>query len=193
MRFVRASRVFAINARGAERGLQERSNLLVAAAFAAAAIQSTVSVRGSCKEMLLSGNVNQTKGAQEGPTKIAKRYDMIWWFPFRPIVNFMFAMVGRQRGRSTHTRIVTLHVCIVLIYRSVEKLDKIVCWIWIASILLHHKLDVWAADSRVFVLFLFVWQGLTYREPALSWNRAQLRKMGKNSRGIVEFGHLLNQ
>ena len=27
--------------------------------------------------MLLSGNVNQNKGTQEGPTKIAKRYDMM--------------------------------------------------------------------------------------------------------------------
>ena len=29
---------------------------------------------GSC---LLSGNVNQNKGTQQGPTKIAKRYDMM--------------------------------------------------------------------------------------------------------------------
>ena len=32
---------------------------------------------GSCKAILLSGNVNQNKTTQEGPTRNAKRYDMI--------------------------------------------------------------------------------------------------------------------
>ena len=32
---------------------------------------------GSCEEIRLSVNVNQNKGTQQGPTKIAKRYDMM--------------------------------------------------------------------------------------------------------------------
>ena len=76
-------------------------------------------------------------------------------------------------------------------YRSVVK-KKIVCRIWVASILLHHKLDVQQTAGFLF-LCLFVWQRLTYWEPALSWSWAQLRKMGENSTSINEFGHLLRR
>ena len=52
------------------------SNLQVAAAFATAAIGSIVSGKRFLQRIVLSGNVNKTKGTQHGPTKIAKRYDI---------------------------------------------------------------------------------------------------------------------
>ena len=39
-------------------------------------IQHIVREAFPCKETLLSGNVSQNEGTQQGPTKIAKRYDM---------------------------------------------------------------------------------------------------------------------
>ena len=48
--------------------------------------------------MLLSGNVNQNKGTQEGTAKIAKRY--IWWLPFWPAFDFMFGLVGQTKGAA---------------------------------------------------------------------------------------------
>ena len=53
------------------------SNLQVAAAFATAAIGSIVSGKRFLQRIVLSGNVNKTKGTQHGPTKIAKRYDIV--------------------------------------------------------------------------------------------------------------------
>ena len=73
-------------------------------------IKHTIREAFPAKKYYYPENVNQNKGTQGGTTKIAKRYDTMVasstnnWF-------YVWDIVG-QRGRSTYTRIVTLHVCI---------------------------------------------------------------------------------
>ena len=135
----------------------------------------------SCKEILLSGNVNHNKGTQEGPRKVSKRYDMMAaistniWF-------YVWDIVGQKKGPQ---HVYSYSHVTRFVYRSVEKLENIMRRTWVASILLHHKLDV----QQTTVFFFFFLQRSPYREPALSWSWAQLRKIGENSRSIVEFGH----
>ena len=53
-------------------------------------------------EMLLSGNVNQNKGSQEGPTKIAKRYRMR--VAISTNISFSVCIVRQTKGAAVRTR-----------------------------------------------------------------------------------------
>ena len=82
--------------------------------------------------------------------------DMTWYdsFPFWPILNLMFAIVGLKKAPQdvySYSHVTRLQSPYQPLCGKI--LRKIVCRIWVASILLYHKLDVWAADSRV-VFFL---------------------------------------
>ena len=103
----------------------------------------------SCKEILLSGNVNHNKGTQEGPRKVSKRYDMMAaistniWF-------YVWDIVGQKKGPQ---HVYSYSHVTRFVYRSVEKLENIMRRTWVASILLHHKLDV--QQTTVFFFFFF--------------------------------------
>ena len=79
-------------------------------------------------------------------------------------------------------------------YRSVDELRKIACRIWVASILLHHKLGC-AADTRSSLLLLFLFGIKVQRACFVMKLGTTTTKNGqkKTGRSIVEFGHLLRR
>ena len=52
-----------------------------------------------CEEILLNGNINQNKGTQEGPTKIAKRYVRYdGCHGDQHLFDFILGIVGQTKG-----------------------------------------------------------------------------------------------
>ena len=157
MRFVRPSRVFAVYARWAGKGLQERLNLLVAASFATAVMQAA-------KKFYYPEIWTKKKEYNRGQRKF--KTPRLWWFPVRPTLNFTFAIAGETKGPQY---VVTLYICVALMPLYGGGTKNKVCRSWAASILLHRKAGI-CGRWQGLILFLFGKRNIQRGEPALSWN-----------------------
>ena len=127
-----------MHTRWAERGLRERSNLLSRLRLWRLPYKTSYPRRGFCKEMLLSGKMNQNKETQRGATERCRtlRYDgcHVDQHLFVHLFDFILGIVGHTRG-----------VAVCLHFAQVTRRKGT----WVAIVLFEYGKCLWTVARKI--------------------------------------------